>query len=372
MKTLPMQTESYQRISSEETGRWHKTCNSSQSKHFKNQVPTDKVSSKSLNVGEFLTMLDSGMHDPAQKMNNASKRILIIDDDPQINLMVAEFLHRSGYSVWHCTNGEKGLQICDTFKPNLVICDLDMPIMDGWTMISRLRENETHADIPVIFLSACRDRSKIRQSINLGGDDFLSKPLDMNEIIQAIEARLSRKQKEKQRVARKMRTAIEVFAGIINDAGGKETELHWLAETVRPGGIQSAPLNRNEMTIEAGAPTNKSNYFMAKVNNRQQFVKLTEVKAFTAYGEYSQAYWGNNQKMLFRKPLKQWIKELPPEIFVRIHRQSIVNLKFLSFVEKSNEGKPQIHLKDFHTPLPISQRCTPRLNKLLKQFQPQT
>jgi hypothetical protein len=303
-----------------------------------------------------------------ETMNANNKRILIIDDDPQISLIVAEFLNRSGYSVRHGTNGEQGLQICESFKPHLVLCDLEMPIMDGWTMISRLRENDRYADMPVIFLSACRERSKIRQSMNLGGDDFLSKPMDLSEIVQAIEARLHRQHKDHQRTARKMRAVVEIFSGIIDDVGGPEgAHLPWQAEVESSIRSRELAFNNNPSISGTSLAAQTNQHIVAKINNRQHLVKLTEIKALTADGEYSQAHWGNNQKMLFRKSLKQWIKELPPAIFVRIHRQSIINLNFLGFIEKNCEGTSRVHLKDFAIPLPISQRCSPAFNNLLKQ-----
>ena len=301
-------------------------------------------------------------------MNANKKRILVIEDDPQVNCIVAEFLQRSGYSVRHAINGEHGLKICEHFMPHLVLCDLEMPIMDGWTVISRLRQNERFADTPVLILSACRERSKIRQSMNFGGDDFLSKPLDLSEIVQAIEARLHRKQKDHQRTARKMRAVVEIFTGIVDDIdGAKVTHLPWQAEVESPLGSRKLASNFTPTVYETGLNTQTSQHIVAKINNRKHLVKLTEIKAFTADGEYSQAHWGTNQKMLFRKPLKQWVEELPRTFFVRIHRQSIININHLDFIEKNPQGGMQVQLKDFAIKLPVSQRSSGALNHLLNQ-----
>ena len=100
--------------------------------------------------------------------------------------------------------------------------------------------------------------------------------------------------------------------------------------------------------------------------NRQYFVKLSEIKALIADGEYSRAYWGKNQSMMFRKPLKQWEKELPASHFLRVHRKAIINLAFLEFVDKTPEGKPLVHLNDFNQVIEVSERKTSSLNKKLK------
>jgi DNA-binding LytR/AlgR family response regulator len=88
-----------------------------------------------------------------------------------------------------------------------------------------------------------------------------------------------------------------------------------------------------------------------------------------AEGDYSNVYWGKDQHMLFRKSLKQWHAALPPEQFVRVHRQAIINLKYLDFVEKDSEGKQQIHLREFKSIIPVSQRGAPIFNRCLKKFQ---
>jgi DNA-binding LytR/AlgR family response regulator len=107
---------------------------------------------------------------------------------------------------------------------------------------------------------------------------------------------------------------------------------------------------------------------LIKDSHRKQLLKLSEVKALMAYGEYSNIYWGKDQHLMFRKPLKQWAVELPSDQFIRVHRQAIVNLAFLDFVEKDFKGKSQIHLLEFKRVIPVSQRATPTFNRCLKKF----
>ena len=105
-----------------------------------------------------------------------------------------------------------------------------------------------------------------------------------------------------------------------------------------------------------------------KNSHQRHFLKLSEVKALLADGEYSNVYWGKDQHMMFRKPLKRWQAELPPEHFFRVHRQAIINLSFLDFVEKDREGKLQVHLRDFKEVIPVSQRETASFNRCIKAF----
>jgi len=255
-------------------------------------------------------------------------KILIVDDDPQICSVLEQFLRKQGHEVAVAGNGEQGLKTATVWVPDLILCDLDMPGVDGQGVVTTLRQDARLGEIPVIFLSACTERDQIRKSMNLGGDDFITKPAGLQEILATITARLERRQKQQQRLR------------------------------------QSLP----EEAASSPAPAT----VLIKDQNRQQYLKLSEVKAFIACGEYANIFWGKDQHVLFRKALKQWQAELPPEQFVRVHRQAIVNLAFLDFVEKDAKGKMLIHLKDFKEVIPVSQREMAGFKRSLKAFQAAT
>ena len=123
-------------------------------------------------------------------------KILIIDDDQQICRVLGEFLRRQGHESSFACNGNEGLLAVAASKPDLILCDLEMPGMDGQGVVSTLRQDQRLGEIPVIFLSGCTDRRQIRSSMNLGGDDFITKPAQLPEILEAVNARLARRQKQ--------------------------------------------------------------------------------------------------------------------------------------------------------------------------------
>ncbi|HEX7569907.1 MAG TPA: response regulator transcription factor [Verrucomicrobiae bacterium] len=304
-------------------------------------------------------------------------KILIIDDDQQICRLVGQFLRMQKHEITTATDGEQGLKLAAEVVPDLILCDLEMPELDGQGVVAALRQDARLGEIPVIFLSGCTDRSQIRKSMNLGGDDFITKPARLPEILEAVNARLNRRQKQLQQLDQQLETAVQIFVGIIHDLNQTGPEVRWLLDTnIEMADKQNQIIQRVRESLDAGrsnpepppaAPAPAS--LLIKSHNRQQFLKLSEVKALMAYGEYSNVYWGKDQHILFRKPLKQWELELPPEQFVRVHRQAIVNLAYLDFVEKDAAGKPQIHLRDFKEVIPVSQRETPNFNRCLKNFQ---
>ena len=304
-------------------------------------------------------------------------KILIIDDDQQICRLVGQFLRMQKHEIATATDGEQGLKLAAEVVPDLILCDLEMPELDGQGVVAALRQDARLGEIPVIFLSGCTDRSQIRKSMNLGGDDFITKPARLPEILEAVNARLNRRQKQREQLDQQLETAAQIFVGIIHDLNQTGPEVRWLLDTsTEMADKQNQIIQRVRESLDAGrsnpepppaAPAPAS--LLIKSHNRQQFLKLSEVKALMAYGEYSNVYWGQDQHILFRKPLKQWELELPPEQFVRVHRQAIVNLAYLDFVEKDAAGKPQIHLRDFKEVIPVSQRETPNFNRCLKNFQ---
>jgi DNA-binding response OmpR family regulator len=305
-------------------------------------------------------------------------KILIIDDDPQICRVVGEGLRRQGHGVTAAPDGKAGLIAAAATTPDLVLCDLDMPGLNGQEVVAALRRDDRTGEIPVIFLSACVDRDQIRRSMNLGGDDFITKPALWPEILATVNARLDRRQKQLQHLNRQVEEAAKVFVGIIHDLNHADTEVRWLADTaLDTADRQNQIVRRVHESLSANKPVadafppspSRPASLLIKDSGRQQLVKLSEVKALLADSEYSHIHWGKGQHMLFRKPLKQWAAELPPEQFIRVHRQAIVNLAFLDFVDKDSEGRPQIHLREFSQVIPVSQRETSKFHRCLREFQ---
>lgn len=293
-------------------------------------------------------------------------RILIIDDDDAICRAMAKLLRLHGHEVNVAPDGRAGVAAA-LAGTDLIICDLAMPLMDGHGVLATLKQDQRLEDIPFIFLSGHADRESIRRSMNLGSDDFIPKPASTQEILATVTARLEQHQRREQRREAEVKKAVEIFSGIVDDLGSPAAAIHWLAQTAATGStgkISGAiPPPGSPAAAEPAVPAAGS--FLATRDNRRYFVKLSEVKALLADGEYSRAHWGKDQSMMFRKALKQWEKELPAAQFIRIHRNAIVNLAFLEFVKKTPAG-PQVCLREFAQVLIVSQRKIPVLNKALK------
>ncbi len=119
-------------------------------------------------------------------------RILYIEDDEEIRDNVAELLSAEGFEPLLAATGEEGLEIALRSPPDLILCDISLPGMDGYAVIRAVSEYPQTETIPFIFVSARADRAEIRHGMNLGADDYVTKPFARAELLEAIRSRLSR------------------------------------------------------------------------------------------------------------------------------------------------------------------------------------
>ena len=118
------------------------------------------------------------------------KHILLIEDNIEMSENTAEILELSNYKVSTAFNGKEGVQKAITLTPDLILCDIMMPEMDGFGVAFALKRNEETKQIPLIFLTAKADKTDLRKGMELGADDYLTKPFTSLELLNAIETRL--------------------------------------------------------------------------------------------------------------------------------------------------------------------------------------
>jgi CheY-like chemotaxis protein/CRP-like cAMP-binding protein len=122
------------------------------------------------------------------------KSILVIDDNLDIRENTAEILDLAGYKTMTAENGKKGVELALKDKPDLIVCDIMMPELDGYGVLHLLRKNPDTQFIPFIFLSAKTERTDLRKGMEMGADDYITKPFEDIELLNAIEVRLKKSQ----------------------------------------------------------------------------------------------------------------------------------------------------------------------------------
>ena len=128
------------------------------------------------------------------------KKILIIEDQAPMRRNIALLLEMEGFHVVTAANGVAGIESARKEKPDVIICDIMMPEMDGYAVVQALRAEKAFATIPFIFLTARGDKGDIRVGMNFGADDYLTKPVIREDLLAAVHARLARAQAVDERV----------------------------------------------------------------------------------------------------------------------------------------------------------------------------
>lgn len=127
----------------------------------------------------------------------STNKILFVDDEPNVRETIKELLVFKNYDVRTAANGQEALDLLECWIPDLIICDMVMPVMNGSELHENIKNNKFLSAIPFIFLSAKNEIDLIRKCLQDGADNFLTKPFKINELILVVTARLERLEKNK-------------------------------------------------------------------------------------------------------------------------------------------------------------------------------
>ena len=146
------------------------------------------------------------------------KKILLIEDSTEVRENIAEILELSDYDVYTAENGKIGVRLANEHLPDLIICDIMMPELDGYGVLHILSKSSKTANIPFIFLTAKAEKSDFRKGMNLGADDYLTKPFDDLELLDVVTMRL----KKSEKLSKAFKKDEEGLKTFINEAKGRE------------------------------------------------------------------------------------------------------------------------------------------------------
>ncbi len=120
-------------------------------------------------------------------------KILVIEDDTDLRRNIVDLLELEDYEVYSAVDGEDGVRCAKEYKPSIVVCDIMMPKLDGYGVLKQLRNDPESLLIPMIFLTAKTDRQSMRIGMELGAEDYLTKPFTQHELLTAIQTQLSKR-----------------------------------------------------------------------------------------------------------------------------------------------------------------------------------
>ncbi len=132
------------------------------------------------------------------------QRILVIDDDDEVRSDVIDILKFKGFIAEGAINGKLGLQAVKDFHPDLILCDVDMPELDGYGVLEALNKDPELRDISFIFFTGSASMENLRKGMNFGADDYLTKPLKIDDLLKAIATRLKKNEPQIHRKVKKL------------------------------------------------------------------------------------------------------------------------------------------------------------------------
>jgi DNA-binding LytR/AlgR family response regulator len=249
------------------------------------------------------------------------EKILVIEDNPSVCKNIRQLLERAGYLVFTAENGSEGVRLALEILPDAIICDIMMPVMDGYEVLKQLSSTRTAASIPFLFLTAKVEMADLRRGMELGADDYLVKPFTAGELLRAVKIRLDKK-----------RNMLLDQKEIIQDAA-KEPAI-------------------NTSVIVVGDPP--------------EVLKVADIVYISASEGYTFLHMAEGKKVLVRRLLKKWEEILPNDHFLRIHNSTIIHLDYLEKVEKWFNSSLRVYLRKAKEPLEVSKRYAPKVKGHLK------
>ncbi len=192
------------------------------------------------------------------------KKILIVEDNTSVRENLEEILELSEYDVTTAENGKQGVELAKSVMPDLIICDIMMPDLDGYGVLRILSKKPETASIPFIFLTAKAEKSDMRKGMNLGADDYITKPFEEDDLLQAIETRL--KKNEFARI--KTEPSLEGLNSFLDEAKGL-ADFNELSENRK-----EKTFSKKEVIYSEG---DFANYLYFIVSGKVKSVKLDEL-----------------------------------------------------------------------------------------------
>ena len=240
-------------------------------------------------------------------------KILIIEDNLEMRENIQEILELSGYDVSTAENGKIGAKMAISLIPNLIICDIMMPEMDGFETLYVLNKNKKTSSIPFVFLTAKSERSDWRKGMNLGADDYLMKPFDEMELLRVVETRLKKRDS--------LQSSLSEGTGDLNEFISNSSSLNEFKEVcaTKP----TIQIKKKEYVFREG-DTSNSLFFIKNGKIRTSKINM-DSKEYTT-GLFKPSDFFGAKSLLQKIPHPESAIALEDSEIVRIHKDDFLSL----------------------------------------------
>lgn len=273
------------------------------------QSDTEKIIIPICNINTFKCLTDNKRGD--------MEKILVIEDHLSVQKNIKQLLEKAKYEVLTADNGPEGIRLAIKKQPDLIICDIMMPDMNGYEVLEQLSAEKKTFTIPFIFLTAKVEMTDLRLGMELGADDYLTKPFRAGDLLKAVKKRLEKKE---------------------NFVKGQEEKMS--------NKYCESTLRGNSVVVAGSHP---------------EVLKVSEIVFISSSEGYSNICTKEGRNLLVRKLLKEWESILPKDQFLRIHQSTIINLEYMEKVEKWFNHTLRIYMTYYDKPLEVSKRYAPKV-----------
>lgn len=270
----------------------------------------------------------------------SKKTVLLIEDSQDIRESTAEIMELADYQVITADNGKTGVELAHANLPDIILCDVMMPQMDGYSVLYLLKKNEQTAAIPFIFLTAKAERSDLRKGMDMGADDYLTKPFDDMELLNAIESRL--KKHDQQRKAQRNSVSLD---SLFNEAGSARL-LKELSENSRIRAYKK----KQSIYMEGDTA---SSVYLVKTGSVRTYMVYQDGREITL-GLYGTGEFFGYETVLLNKPCSDNAETLQPSDLHLVSREDFnalifqdhgISKKFIELLSGDVKDKQELLLK---------------------------
>ncbi len=254
-------------------------------------------------------------------MHNKKINILIIDNHNSNENDFIEIFKGTSVNIYLADGIENGIEIASRYLPDIIICSIST-LEHGKKLIENIFSEPEIRFIPIIYISALGySTEEYREIMNLGVADYFPKNFHPSDLVKSVKIRVKLNSKFKSQLTEKCQRAFEI-------------------ENQR-----------------------KKDHILITVGKKLQLIKFEDIVCITSEKEYSKIKMLKGKSLIVRKSLKNWLEVLPPNIFLRIHRHSIINVNFIEKIEKVKLRTYAIYLKTLTKPLELSRRYSYLMKK---------
>ncbi|MCZ7603990.1 MAG: response regulator transcription factor [Melioribacteraceae bacterium] len=248
------------------------------------------------------------------------KKILIIEDNLRLLENIKDILEEENYEVQTAADGSKGIELALQSPPDIIICDIVLPNIDGFEVLQEISTNDSTRNIPFIFLTAKAGKEDLRQGMRLGAADYIFKPFEFSDLLDSIRLRLQKS-------------------------------------------VQSKTEIRDDENFDGKENYKISEKIIFNYTGKPIMCSINDIKYLKSETPYIKIKLRSGKNVLRRETLKKWEDKLPSKYFIRIHRSTIVNTNYINKIERLSKVSYLIHLADETETFILSKRARSKFKK---------